>query len=168
MNDVCIGNIADVASFNGYPAWYHKYGNLTYSITYWRNMAYDATTKWPEKPFSISETGASGIYEYQNTTAVKWSQLLESEIVRNDITIGLNDSRISGIAVWQFADIKANDDDTVKCGQCNYYPNSTICAYINVNCSRPGGENHKGSLDFWRRTKLAYNITKELFTSYQQ
>ena len=69
-------------------------------------------------------------------------------------------------AYRQFADIKANDDDTALCGQCNYYPNSTLCAYINVNCSRPGGENHKGTIDFWRRIKLAYNVTRDLYTNY--
>ena len=41
------------------------------------------------------------------------------------------------------------------------------CGYINVECGggaaclkkpcgRPGGENHKGTVDFWRRKKLSY------------
>ena len=31
------------------------------------------------------------------------------------------------------------------------------CTYIEIN-GRPGGENHKGSLDFWRREKPAFGI----------
>jgi hypothetical protein len=31
------------------------------------------------------------------------------------------------------------------------------CTYIEIN-GRPGGENHKGSIDFWRREKPAFGI----------
>ncbi len=33
-----------------------------------------------------------------------------------------------------------------------------ICDYIDVNCSRPGGENNKGVVDFWRRKKDAFYV----------
>jgi beta-glucuronidase len=31
------------------------------------------------------------------------------------------------------------------------------CSYINIT-SRPGGVNHKGVVDFWRRPKPAYQL----------
>ena len=36
------------------------------------------------------------------------------------------------------------------------------CTYIEIN-GRPGGENHKGSLDFWRREKPAFRIVAEKY-----
>ncbi len=66
----------------------------------------------------------------------------------------------------QFGDIKANDGDTKKCGRCDYFPGTNNCSYIDVSCGRPGGENHKGSVDFWRRKKMSYNITKALYVAY--
>ena len=50
----------------------------------------------------------------------------------------LENDIVSGITLWQFCDTKADDSDTVKCGQCDYYPNSNNCSYINTDCSRPG------------------------------
>ena len=39
------------------------------------------------KPFTISETGASGIYEWdRNTTDVKWSLKYQSEIIGGDVS----------------------------------------------------------------------------------
>jgi hypothetical protein len=39
------------------------------------------------------------------------------------------------------------------------------CAYISTSCGRPGGENHKGSVDFWRRKKPVFDEVKKLYTS---
>ena len=41
-----------------------------------------------------------------------------------------------------------------------------LCGYINVSCHRPGGENHKGSVDFWRRTKSAFDAVKDLYNNF--
>ena len=165
---VTIGPIADVASFNNYPAWYNNFGNINSCYTHWNSMADDVYKMWPGKPFLISETGAGGVYEYDNVTACKWSQLYESEVTYADAFAALNNSKVSGITLWQFNDIKANEGDTSKCGQCDYYPDSTICAYIDVSCGRPGGENHKGSVDFWRRIKQSYNTVQKLYTNFTE
>ena len=98
--DVCIGDIADVASFNHYPGWYQGLGNLSYCAIFWDQQVLNATTQWPDKPFLISETGASAVYEYQNKTAVQWSQLYQSQVVSRDITTALNNSMISGVTMW--------------------------------------------------------------------
>lgn len=72
----------------------------------------------------------------------------------------LYNKRVSGITIWLMHDFKANDIDTVKCGQCEYekgvYP--PVCRYIDVNCTRPGGENNKGVVDFWRRKKESFYV----------
>ena len=167
MSDVIQSTpIADIASFNDYPAWYNNYGDINYCYTIWAEYANDVITQW-KKPFLISETGAGGVYEYNNSTNVKWSQLYQSQVIYADIYEALNNSQISGITVWQFSDIKANEGATSSCGQCNYYPDETLCAYIDVSCSRPGGENHKGSIDFWRRYKQGYTTAQDLFINFK-
>lgn len=71
--------------------------------------------------------------------------------------------------MWQFNDIKANHGDTAKCGQCDYLPHPSslaepwTCGYINVDCSRPGGENHKGQVDFWRRKKESFAALQKVY-----
>ncbi len=73
---------------------------------------------------------------------------------------------VLGVHDIQFADIKADDEDTSNCGRCDYYPGTNNCSFINTTCYRPGGENHKGMIDFWRRPKLSYNFTQALFRKY--
>ena len=70
--------------------------------------------------------------------------------------------------------------DDESCGQCVYAPNNGDlsvpwdCLYINVECGggadclnkpcgRPGGENHKGAVDFWRRKKQSYSAVASLY-----
>ena len=63
---------------------------------------------------------------------------------------------------------KADDGATHSCGSCKYstpYNASTPmdCAFITAKCWRPGGENHKGLVDFWRRPKRAFETVKALY-----
>lgn len=53
-----IGVVADIISYNDYPAWYNNYGNLSYPIYHWNQMAEYAKKNFPDKPFFISEYGA--------------------------------------------------------------------------------------------------------------
>ncbi|ETO00451.1 Beta-galactosidase [Reticulomyxa filosa] len=163
LQDVCLSNIGDIISFNSYPGWYEQLFNLSYVVEFWSNISYFAQLQWPGKPFLISESGASGIYEYRNTTPVEWSQMYHEQVVEAEITTMFVSPYISGMTMWQFADIKANDQDTALCGRCDYIPNSNNCSYIDINCKRPGGENHKGGVDFWRRPKRAYQVLKQLY-----
>jgi len=75
---------------------------------------------------------------------------------------------VTGITLWQFNDIKADDSDTRDCGQCDYLPHGNLstpwtCAYIDVKCGRPGGEDHKGAVDFWRRKKESYAVVSNIY-----
>lgn len=40
---------------------------------------------------------------------MKWGQAFQDEVVHQDVSYALTDSRLSGITVWQFSDIKADD-----------------------------------------------------------
>eukprot|EP01147_Barroeca_monosierra_P006618 gene6618-325_t len=162
----------DKVSFNYYPAWYHEPGNMSYPKAFWNSMAVWVQEHFPEMPFFISETGAGGIYEWKNTSDPFWSQKYQAEVVKEDIEFALNSNRVSGITIWQFADIKANMQATAVSGPCDYAPHPKTlavpwnCSYIDISPSRPGGENHKGAMDFWRRSKDVYFVAKELYTNY--
>ena len=91
--------------------------------------------------------------------------------------VALANDFVSALALWHFYDFKVdNCGATWPCdhgkGQengthCEYdhAPPTTFaelktkgppnCTYIKVN-ARPGGQNHKGVLDFWRRPKPAF------------
>ena len=98
----------------------------------------------------------------------KWSQGYQSLLVAKDVKAAMSIRRVSGISIWQFNDIKADDGATHSCGSCKYstpYNASTPmdCAFITAKCWRPGGENHKGLVDFWRRPKRAFETVKALY-----
>jgi len=166
--DVCL-SIADVVSFNSYPAWYDHQGDLTYIKPYWQSQVAWMQKNFPKKPFLISETGGGGIFEWNNKTDPFWSQLFQSEVVQRDAEFAVATDLVSGITIWQFSDIKADDHDTTTCGQCQYFPHPPSlsvpwnCSYISVSCGRPGGENHKGGVDFWRREKLVFTTLQNIY-----
>mmetsp|Transcript_3081 Transcript_3081/g.5710 ORF Transcript_3081/g.5710 Transcript_3081/m.5710 type:complete len:626 (-) Transcript_3081:166-2043(-) len=163
--DQCLEH-ATMVSFNSYPGWYEHEGNLSYVEPFWKENAAWVKAHFPEKPFTISETGAGGVFEWNhNKTDAKWTLKYQTEVIQRDVEVGLKDSNISGFTLWHLYDFKGNDGATASCGHCDYVPNvyPPICGYINVSCSRPGGLNHKGSVDFWRRIKPAYKAVSVMF-----
>jgi len=167
-SDVCL-DIADVISFNSYPAWYDHQGDLNSITPFWQSQADWVHTHFPKKPFLISECGAGGIYEWTNATDPYWSQRYQSEVVERSAQFAVSNEIVSGITIWQFNDIKANDGDTRNCGSCTYFPHPPSlsvpwnCSYISVSCGRPGGENHKGAVDFWRREKMDFAALQKIY-----
>eukprot|EP00928_Gymnodinium_smaydae_P073392 TRINITY_DN56601_c0_g1_i1.p1 TRINITY_DN56601_c0_g1~~TRINITY_DN56601_c0_g1_i1.p1 ORF type:complete len:707 (-),score=80.53 TRINITY_DN56601_c0_g1_i1:131-2251(-) len=152
---------ASLISFNNYPGWYNKPGDTTAPLKFWSSMAEAVRDQYPGKPFVMSETGAGGVYEWSdNKTDARWTQKYQVEIISGDVDVALSDDKISGVTLWHYFDFKGNDEATAKCGPCEYkagvYP--PVCSYIDVSCDRPGGENHKGVVDFWRRKKQAYDV----------
>lgn len=142
--------------------WYNDV-DPTVQWTNFANAVYSGTTKSQShtlgKPFVISETGAGGIWEWNNNaTADKWTLKFQSEIISQDVDVAIANDNISGITLWHFFDFKVDDDESDKT-HCDYIPDvfPPECAYIEIN-KRPGGVNHKGVLDFWRRPKPIYQI----------
>jgi len=159
LDDVCLDAVSMV-SFNTYPGWYSK----AEPHRYWNHVAAElASGSVPGahgKPFVISETGAGGIYEWSdNNTAVKWTLAYQSKVVGADVDEALSNGNVSGIALWHLMDFKV-DDRWENGTQCDYLPDvyPPICSYINTSSFRPGGLNHKGSVDFWRREKPVYRL----------
>jgi hypothetical protein len=70
-SDVCL-HLADVVSFNSYPAWYDHPGQVNETKIYWEQEATWVAANFPAKPFVVSETGA-GVHR---VVCVCWSLLL--------------------------------------------------------------------------------------------
>lgn len=190
LNGACYEH-ATLISFNDYPGWYDHSGNASAPTYYWNQFAaavQQGTTHSGSatvgKPMLISETGAGGIFEWDhNTTVVKWALNYQSEVIGNDVDVALANDFISGIALWHFYDFKVDNcgarwpcpwggqENSTHC-EYDHAPPTTFeelkskgppnCTYIKVN-ARPGGENHKGSLDFWRRPKPAFAMVAAKF-----
>lgn len=166
-DDRCLGS-ASLLAFNGYPAWYDDYGNTSAPAAFWRGLGAWAAEHYPGVPVVISETGAGGIYEFDNATAVKWSTKYQTEVLAADVDVALSDDAFSGLTLWHHFDFKANDG--AQCGPCETVPDVSppLCAFINLTTAcdkgkRPGGANHKGVLDFYRRPKPAFAAVASRF-----
>ena len=137
-SDVCLG-VTDVVSFNNYPCWYgpeHCDDPKSKISSSWNGSAQWANKNFPGKPFGISETGAGGVFEWTNSSDVRWSQGYQTEVVAANAEFASKSPLVNHFTIWQFNDIKADEGDTSKCGQCRYAPhpnNLTVpwnCDYI--------------------------------------
>eukprot|EP00934_Nitzschia_sp_Nitz4_P001701 Nitzschia sp. Nitz4//scaffold180_size44305//9875//11896//NITZ4_007235-RA/size44305-processed-gene-0.18-mRNA-1//-1//CDS//3329539455//1701//frame0 len=163
LHDKCY-EAATAISHNGYPGWYHD----TNPTQYWQKLASEIHAGNLDhsqgKPFLISETGAAGIYEWTtNTSASKWTLEYQNQVLLEDVDVAIHNINISGITLWHFFDFKV-DDQWENNTHCDYLPDASppTCGYIEVNTSsaagRPGGANHKGVLDFFRRPKPSFSL----------
>ncbi len=139
FNDVCL-DLADVVSFNIYPAWYLKEPVSDFLIRLLKWIDEDGNK---DKPVLITEIGAGAIAGYHDTfRRAKWSEERQADIIREQLTAVLDNKRISGVYVWQFADVRVSEE---------WFAN------------RPRTMNNKGVVDEMRRPKLAYAVVKEIY-----
>ena len=90
-------------------------------------------------------------------------------MIDRDVDVALANENVSGLSLWHFFDFKGNDG-AQACGHCQYVPNvlPPTCAWYNLtgDCAhRPGGLNHKGVVDAYRRKKPAFESVR---AKYQQ
>lgn len=158
LHDRCLEH-ASLISFNSYPGWY--FGDLSVPARQWNTLAAGVRAQYPNKPFVVSETGAGGIFEWSNnSTDARWTTKYQVEVISRDVDTALRNDDISGITLWHFFDFKGNDEATASCGPCQYLKDvePPTCGYVDASCKRPGGLNHKGVVDLWRRKKEAYAV----------
>ena len=110
-SDKCLAN-ADIVSFNNYPGWYQAPGDIGDAATTWKRLVDWATSTYPGKPFTVSETGGGGIYEWNNASAPApgpfWSQQYQSSLVSADVNYLLGDARVTGLSLWLLIDFKVD------------------------------------------------------------
>jgi len=164
QDDKCL-EYATAVSFNGYPAWYSDQHQLDAPARFWNQNVAWVRDHYPHKPFFISETGAGGLFEWdKNTTDAYWTLKYQQEVIDRDVDVALGNENVSGLTLWHFFDFKGNDG-AQACGPCHYKPDTQppLCAWYNMTGScgrRPGGLNHKGVVDAYRRKKPSFESVK--------
>ena len=134
--------------------------------------------------YDVCCAGAGGIFEWSdNQTAATWTTKYQAEVLSRDVDVALQNDHLSGVTLFQFFDIKVGDEKTRRCPPCDYLPGvePPTCGCIHAGpyddypfppfppankCGRPGGLNHKGVLDPWRRKKEAFYVVSYLVFSY--
>ena len=133
-------DILDVVSVNMYPLWYHD-TPVPQAIAHKREEI--AKQGASGKPLIISEIGAGAIYGVHDPLGEsKWSEERQCAILEKQIRAILADPEITGLFLWQFADVRVDE---------SWFG------------SRPKCTNNKGVVDEYRRPKMAYRVVRELF-----
>lgn len=137
-------DLEDVVSFNMYSGWYKDCPidkRNDEEIEWIRRSGGD------NKPIIVSEVGAAAIYGYRDRSRCKWSEERQADIIRDNLEVYMNDDRITGVFIWQFADCRVTEEG-------EWFATRARC------------HNNKGVVDEYRRPKEAYDTAAELFKKY--
>lgn len=143
----------DVISFNLYPGWY-EHGNTSDPRPLDRIpaalddvLARLDTELLRDKPVILSEIGAGAIYGWRDRIRGIWSEEYQADYLDAVCRYFQSSSRLNGLALWQFSDGRT-------------YAASNVLG-------RPRAFNNKGTLDEYRRPKLAYDVVKHHFKNLE-
>ena len=143
FTDICL-DLPDVVSFNMYSGWYKDCPI---------DQRNDQEIEWikksggDNKPIIVSELGAAAIYGYRDRSRCKWSEERQADLIRDNLEVYMNDDRITGVFIWQFADCRVTEEG-------EWFATRARC------------HNNKGVVDEYRRPKMAYDTVKEMFKKY--
>jgi len=140
---------ADIISINNYPGWYEG-DNWTESRPLHRIeirlneiLHRFSTPEFIDKPFIISEIGAGAMYGCHDRLKAQWSEEYQRDLIDEVCNYIEKHPRVNGLALWQFTDGRTYSAGGVL--------------------GRPRAFNNKGTLDEYRRPKLAYDLVKSRF-----
>ena len=138
----------DVISLNAYPGWYAQDREQVRPVGEVVPF-FDAFIRSLDerglggKPFIISEFGAGAIRGWRDRFKAHWSEEFQAEMLGTICRYVMERPRVAGIALWHFADAQT---------------------YTSAHAvMRPRTINDKGTLDEYRRPKLAYDQVRRAF-----
>ncbi len=138
--DRCLGYV-DIVSWNRYDAWYgggpEDVEPRLKRVLKWLHAK--ASKGGKGKPVILSEFGGGAIYGNRQTCKAKWSEEYQSDCLDECLRVYLNHPAVAGAAIWQFCDVRLTE---------NWWQR------------RPRNMNNKGTVDEYRRPKLAYPVVK--------
>lgn len=143
FTDICL-DLPDVVSFNMYSGWYK---NCPIDERNNQEIEWIQKSGGDNKPIIVSELGAAAIYGYRDRSRCKWSEERQADLIRDNLEVYMNDDRICGVFIWQFADCRVTEEG-------EWFATRARC------------HNNKGVVDEYRRPKMAYDTVKELFEKY--
>ncbi len=141
--DIC-QDLPDICSWNIYPYWYEEKSaeQKVKEVLTWLEEEGNGAGK----PFLVTEVGAGGIYAFRDTAHDVWSEELQAEILKKQLSEIFACEDCMGMYIWQFCDVRVSR--------------------ISWAIRRPKSRNNKGIVDEFRRPKLAYASVKEVFGRY--
>ncbi|HIT84495.1 MAG TPA: hypothetical protein IAA60_01180 [Candidatus Ornithomonoglobus intestinigallinarum] len=137
-------DLEDVVSFNMYSGWYK---DCPIDERNDEEIEWIRRSGGGNKPIIVSEVGAAAIYGYRDRSRCKWSEERQADIIRDNLEVYMNDDRITGVFIWQFADCRVTEEG-------DWFATRARC------------HNNKGVVDEYRRPKEAYDTAAELFEKY--
>ncbi len=143
QKDLCLG-LVDIVSWNRYDAWYGGWAkdvepNLK-AVLKWLHSP--ASRGGAGKPVIMSEFGGAAVYGCRNPSHAKWTEEYQAELLDESLRVYLGHADIIGAAIWQWADCRVTP---------NWWP------------TRARTHNNKGTVDEFRRRKMAYDAVKRRF-----
>lgn len=140
--DTCL-DLVDIVSWNFYIGWYGDAPETT--AAFLRDML-----RWKEsdpkngkgKPVLLSEFGAGAIYGHRRAHGHHWTEEYQARVLDENLKVYLNHPDVVGTAIWQFCDVRITEEG-------GFWRD------------RPRTMNNKGTVDEYRRPKLAYKVVRE-------
>ncbi len=137
--DICL-DLVDVVSWNAYTGWYQSdipavAGVLAKCLKWLHSSRSGAKGK----PLIMSEFGAGAIPGFRHPARPPWSEQYQADVLDEELRVYLNHPDIVGAAIWQFCDVRITRHWWRQ---------------------RPRSMNNKGTVDEFRRPKLAYDVVK--------
>ncbi len=145
MRDICL-DLPDIVSFNMYSGWYK---DVPVKERHEEEMDWIGTSGGEGKPVIVSEFGAAALYGCRDRGHCKWSEERQADILRENFEVYRGDERLTGVFIWQFADCRVTEEG-------GWFATRARC------------HNNKGILDEYRRPKLAYDMVKQAYESWEQ
>jgi len=140
-------DLVDIVSVNLYPGWYGCEGEaapLELIAPHLRDcFAQIDQGPGAGKPILVSEIGAEALYGWREPHHDFFSEEYQAEYLRRACREAEDNPRCSGIALWHFSDVR-----TYGRG---------------LSLKRPRTFNNKGTLDEYRRPKLAFAAVRSVF-----
>lgn len=140
-------DLVDVISVNIYPGWYGCEGvenPLSLIAPRMQDIRRAMDEKgFRDKPLLISEIGCEGLYGWHDPHRDFFSEEYQAQYLAEACRQALALERCCGIALWQFCDGRTYGGGRAL--------------------GRPRTFNNKGTLDEYRRPKLAYAAVREIF-----
>ena len=143
FTDICL-DLPDVVSFNMYSGWYK---DCPIDERSEQEIDWIKKSGGDNKPIIVSELGAAAIYGYRDRSRCKWSEERQADLIRDNLEVYMNDDRITGVFIWQFADCRVTEEG-------EWFATRARC------------HNNKGVVDEYRRPKMSYDTVKEMFVKY--
>lgn len=140
FTDICL-DLPDIVSFNMYSGWYK---DCPIDERNDQEIEWIKSSGGDNKPIIVSELGAAAIYGYRDRSHCKWSEERQADLIRDNLEVYMNDERITGVFIWQFADCRVTEEG-------EWFATRARC------------HNNKGVVDEYRRPKMSYDTVKDMF-----